>query len=214
MKYSYNPPFLVKKIFNNFIWNSYSSKMLLTFDDGPNPDTTETILKELNKHSIKSIFFCVGENLESYPSIAKEIISEGHEIGNHTQKHKKLTKLNRKEIIDSIGKVQEFSQNTLDYRIKFFRPPHGRFTLSTNNILKELNLINVMWSLLTNDYKNELNIVKFALTNYLDQDSIIVLHDNIICKDIIIDSINEVVEEANKKKYEIGKPSECLKYYF
>lgn len=212
-KYLYDPPLLVKKMFYNFQWSTISSKILLTFDDGPNPNTTEKILKELENHSVKAVFFCVGENLEKFPSIAAEIISQGHSIGNHTQKHQKLTKLSKKEIISSIDKVQYFTQENLDYKIKYFRPPHGRFTLGLKNIISERELTNVMWSLLTYDYKNDLNIVKFAVNNYLNTNSIVVLHDSIKSKDIITDSIKYIVENTQKNNYQIGTPAECLKSF-
>lgn len=212
MKTSYDPPIILKKIFSSFYWNSVTDKILLTFDDGPNSETTDIILKELDNFSVKSIFFCVGENLEKYPSLAKEIIAEGHILANHTQKHQKLTELSNSSIDESIEKVQRFATEYLDYKISYFRPPHGRFTLGTKKILKKYDLQNVMWSLLTYDYKNDLNIVKFALGNYLNKDSIIVLHDNNKSKDIIADSIKLAVEETQKRNYQFGTPTECLKY--
>ena len=212
-KYLYNPPYLIKKAFNNFQWESVNEKVLITFDDGPNPNTTQIILKELENNSIKAIFFCVGDNLEKYPSLAKEIISAGHSIGNHTSQHKKITTLAHEEIIESILKVQRYSIEYLNYNIQYFRPPHGRFNLDLNKLLQKQNLINVMWSLLTYDYKNDLNIVKFALNNYLNKNSIIVLHDSNKSKNIVADSIKIIVEATQKCKYQIGKPSECLKSF-
>jgi hypothetical protein len=70
-----------------------------------------------------------------------------------------------------------------------------------------------MWSLLTYDYKNDLNIVKFAISKNLFSNSIIVLHDSNKSKDIISESIKVITEEVEKKKYQIGKPSECLKSF-
>jgi len=211
MKYLYSPPFLIKKIFSSFQWDSSIPKVLFTFDDGPEPEVTEIILKELDSHKIKSIFFCVGENLDKYSSLAKEILVEGHEIGNHTTQHRRIQKLKRNDIQNSIANVQRIAEEKLDYKIKYFRPPYGNFDLRIKGILKENNLQNVMWSLVTYDYKNDINIVKFATSKYLRKNSIVVLHDNIKSKDIIKESIQFVVEEAKKKKYEIGKPSECLK---
>ncbi len=75
MKYLYNPPVIVKKIFNDFQWNSTSNKILLTFDDGPNIDTTERILDTLNLFGIKAIFFCVGNNIKNNPSLVDLILS-------------------------------------------------------------------------------------------------------------------------------------------
>lgn len=213
MKWNYDPPTIIKKVFNNFQWNSKIPKILLTFDDGPNPKTTELILKELESHKINAIFFCVGENLEKYTSIASELISLNHTLGNHTYKHQKITKQNSKEVKISIESVQNFALEKLNYKICYFRPPHGMFNLQSNKILSEIKLRNVMWSLLTMDYQNDLNIVKFAVTKFLSQNSIIVLHDSNKSKNIIVDSIKIILDESEKRNYQIGKPSECLKQY-
>ena len=214
MKYSYNPPALLKKLFPNFIWESQVDKVLLTFDDGPNSNTTEIILKQLCEKNIKGVFFCVGENLKKFESLAKEILSEGHVLGNHSFKHQRFTTQNYLETKESLQKVQNFANERLDYNIQFLRPPHGRFTLRTSKLCKELNLKNVMWSLLTYDYKNDLNIVKLAVEKYLIKNSIIVLHDSMKSKEIIIDSINVILDELDNKEYQIGSPTECLKSYF
>jgi peptidoglycan/xylan/chitin deacetylase (PgdA/CDA1 family) len=203
----------MKKMFNKFQWESHSSKILLTFDDGPNPSTTEMILNELDKFSLKAIFFCVGENIEKHPSITQEILARGHEVGNHTFQHQKINKLTTNDIDESINRIQNYCQTNFSYNIKYFRPPHGRFTLETGSVLRQHDLTNVMWSLLTYDYKNDLNIVKFAVNKYLSHNSIIVLHDSNKSKEIILESIRLIVEEAEKKNYQIGKPSECLRYY-
>jgi hypothetical protein len=69
----------------------------------------------------------------------------------------------------------------------------------------------VMWSLLTYDYKNDFDVVKFAVSKYLRSNSIVVLHDNNKSKDVIKDSINFIADEAARKGYSIGEPIECLK---
>lgn len=212
-KYSYNPPYIIKSVFSNFQWDSTKQKILITFDDGPNAGTTEIILRELNKYSLKTIFFCVGENFIKFPSLTKEILSEGHDIGNHTFNHSKLTLASNIANRNSIEKVQDYAQEKFSYTIKYFRPPHGRFSFSTNRILNDFNLTNIMWSLLTHDYKNDINIVKFAINKYLSNNSIVVFHDNIKSQNIISDSINILLEKADKNNLQIGKPSECLRYY-
>ena len=55
-----------------------------TFDDGPHPYYTEQILKILKDYSVHATFFLVGAQAEKYPELVKLIISEGHEIGNHS----------------------------------------------------------------------------------------------------------------------------------
>ena len=211
MKYSYNPPFIFKKIFHEWKWDTSNNKILLTFDDGPIPETTPLILNSLDNSKTKAIFFCVGNNVIQYPDLVKEILNRGHEVGNHTMNHKRITKLFEKELSFEIDTFNQIMEDKFNYKTKYFRPPHGRFNLITHNELKKRNLINIMWSLLTRDYKNDFNLVKFAVDNYLNQDSIIVLHDSLKSKGIVLDSIKYILDKVNENGFEIGEPAECLK---
>lgn len=210
MKYFYNPPVVLKKIFSDFCWNTINAKVLLTFDDGPNPGTTEIILKKLADNNIKALFFCVGENVQKYPELVKEILSEGHTFGNHTFNHKILSKISAEEKDYQISSVNKIFKEQLDISLKYFRPSHGRFQLSTSSLMKKHQLKNIMWSLLTYDYKNDLSIVKFAVEKYLNSNSIIVLHDSNKSKNIISDSISFIVDEVRKRNYQFGEAEECL----
>ena len=211
MIYLYKPPKLLKKLYPNFIWESTVNKILITFDDSPNTGTTESILKVLEQNSIKALFFCVGKNVEKSPSLAKELISSGHMIGNHTYSHKKITSINIRKTNQEIVDCNRVFNDHLAIQPKYFRPPYGRFDPRIQKLMRKNNLINVMWSLITFDYKNDLNIVKFAVKNYLRENSIVVFHDNVKSKEIITDSINYLVEQSSVQGFEIGDPTECLK---
>ena len=210
MKYLYNPPLVLKKIFSDFSWDTSNGKILLTFDDGPNPGTTEIILKKLSEEKIKALFFCVGENVQKYPELVKEILKEGHSFGNHTLNHKILNKISDEEKDYQISSVNKIFRDQFDIKLKYFRPSHGKFQLSTHSLMKKHNLKNIMWSLLTYDYKNDLSIVKFAIEKYLKPNSIIVLHDSNKSKNIISDSISLIADEVRKRNYQFGEAEECL----
>ena len=209
-KIKYVPPKLFQILFPKTIWKSIVDKILFTFDDGPNPRTTPIILAKLKEHSIKAIFFCVGENMDRYPELAKQIVEEGHMIGNHTQSHTNINFFNKKAS-SSIANCSEIMKKSVGIDPIYFRPPHGRIGLRTEKLMKQNGLKNVMWSLLTYVYQNDINIVKFAVENYLKNNSIIVLHDNNKSMQIIGESINLIVEKIKENGYEIGEPSECLK---
>ncbi|MCX6150154.1 MAG: polysaccharide deacetylase family protein [Ignavibacteriales bacterium] len=211
MKIKYNPPLFIKKCFSKFYWNSSNKKILLTFDDGPNPLITNKILEELDKHKIKALFFCVGENIEKYPELVKNILANGHTIGNHTLSHKRIANLNHLERENEVDWVTTLLLEKYGYQINYFRPPDGRFSFRTQKFMDQRNLQMVMWSLLTYDYKNNLDIVKFAVEKNLNVDSIIVLHDNPKCQQIIVDSIRFIIKEAKQRGFEFGEPSECLR---
>jgi len=204
------PPKIIHKIFPNTIWESKKDKILFSFDDGPNLETTRIILDKLNEHSIKAIFFCVGENVERYPDLVKKIINEGHLIGNHTHTHKNINFFNR-NVNENITQCSQAVERVAKIEPKYFRPPHGSVGLRTEKLVNQNGLKNVMWSLLTYDYKNDIKIVKFAVDKYLKENSILVLHDSNKSKHIITETIDFIVDKIKTKGYEIGEPSECLK---
>ena len=210
MKSQYDPPFILKQIFPEFRWESRVDKILLTFDDGPVSGNTEKILRKLNDFRIKAVFFCVGNNILKNSSLASEILNEGHIIGNHTFNHVKLT-LPGFDNYNEIDRFNELAKDKLGIEVQYFRPPHGRFTPSTGKLLKKRNLTNVMWSLLTYDFKGNSSLVKKSVVKYLKNNSIIVLHDSLKSRDIILDSINFIVDEISGKGFIFGEPAECLK---
>jgi peptidoglycan/xylan/chitin deacetylase (PgdA/CDA1 family) len=211
LKYYYTPPLIVKILNRNFHWNTRNNKILLTFDDGPTEATTLKILNILRTNNLKAVFFCVGNNIIKYPALMEKILADGHTIANHTMNHNLLTRMNREESIREISSFNNLLRENFQYNIKYFRPAHGRFNFKTNSILKELNMKCVMWNLLTYDYENNIEKVKYAIDNYLKENSIIVFHDNIKCDDIIEESLNYTIEQANKKGFKFGEPEDCLK---
>ncbi len=208
---SYRPPFVVQKLFNDFIWQTTNDKILLTFDDGPTEIITPKILGLLRKKNIRAAFFCVGRNVQMSPGLILELINDGHLIANHTMKHRVLTRLTRDESLEEIRSFNELIKEKFNYEVKYFRPPYGRFNLRTNNLLKKLSLKNVMWSLLSHDYENAINKVRFGIDKYLKRNSIIVFHDNVKSNSIIEGSLEYTLNIAANRGFEFGEPEDCLK---
>jgi peptidoglycan-N-acetylglucosamine deacetylase len=211
MKLLYNPPYLLKRMFREFYWQTANKKILLTFDDGPNPGNTENILNTLNKLRIKALFFCVGENAQNHKELVKSILGEKHIIGNHTFNHFALTKLKYVDALNEISNFSSLMKTDYNFDVKFFRPPYGRINFSTTKLMNDSGLKCVMWNLLTYDYKKDLKKVKFAVDNYLQENSIIVLHDNLKSKNFIVEAIKYIADSASKKGFEFGSADECLK---
>jgi hypothetical protein len=77
--------------------------------------------------------------------------------------------------------------------------------------MEETGMKCVMWNLVTYDYKNDIKRVKFSIDNYMQKNSIIVLHDNNKSSDFIVDSIKYIADTAAANGFEFGVPEECLK---
>lgn len=211
MKYRYSPPLLIRKVFHDFIWETTNNKILLTFDDGPTQEATLKILRVLSLNKIKAVFFCVGDNIIKHPLLAEKLLSAGHTIANHTMNHKLLTSMNREESIKELSAFNSMLKDKFNYDVKYFRPAHGKFNLKTNGLMKELNMKCVMWNLLTYDFENNIEKVKYAIEKYLQRNSIIVFHDNIKSNTIIETVLNYTIDLAGKKGFEFGEPADCLK---
>lgn len=79
----FRPPFG-----NNIVHlNTDQRVVALTFDDGPHPPYTGQLLDVLAKHNVKATFFLIGNRIEKHPEIARRVIAEGHQVGNHSYSH-------------------------------------------------------------------------------------------------------------------------------
>lgn len=144
----------------------------LTFDDGPDPDSTPKILDILEKHDIKSIFFCNGSAVEKYPGLVELIKAKGHLIGNHGYRHLNGWKTSTSRYIENVNRADTHTSSV------FFRPPYGRLRLSQYLKLRKKYKI-VFWDLMPYDFDKSFGSDKSLkiLIEKLRSGSIIVLHD-------------------------------------
>jgi peptidoglycan/xylan/chitin deacetylase (PgdA/CDA1 family) len=68
-------------------------EVVLTFDDGPIPETTPKVLAALKHECVRATFFLLGRNAEANPGLARRILAEGHTIGHHTYSHQILNRV-------------------------------------------------------------------------------------------------------------------------
>ncbi len=165
----------------------------LTFDDGPDPEVTPSVLVLLSKYSIKAVFFVTGENAERYPHLIRKILEQGHSIGNHSYKHDPLLMLRKKK---TLFKEINLCQNILyKYGIKpfAFRPPAGITNPRLRRVLSDLDMYCVNWSVRALDAGNRrINGLARKILKKVRPDDIILLHD---IKPAGKSNSNELIEE-------------------
>src|SRR5213075_3149463 len=78
--YLVKTPLLLKKIFFSYLWSIETKEKILylTFDDGPHPEITTFILRQLKQYDALATFFCIGKNVVAYPGVYKQLLDEGH----------------------------------------------------------------------------------------------------------------------------------------
>lgn len=146
----------------------------LTFDDGPIPESTPFILQTLREFSIKATFFMVGDNVRKYPDLYRQIVDEGHQVGNHTHNHISGFRHSLHEYAYNVEKANAYIHSRL------FRPPHGWMRLAQYALLSRKYQV-VMWDLVTRDYSKWVTsqgIVK-NVKRYARPGSIITFHDSL-----------------------------------
>jgi peptidoglycan/xylan/chitin deacetylase (PgdA/CDA1 family) len=126
----------------------------ITFDDGPHAVNTPKLLELFKKNDVKVTFFVVGRNVRKHPDLAKRMLTEGHELGNHTTTHADLAKLGdlekvRKEIEDT----QRILKETIGKPAILFRAPFLSHDENVWTVLKDMPSINA--SRLTIDWSGE-----------------------------------------------------------
>ena len=77
-------------------------EVILSFDDGPKPGITDSILKTLNAYGVKATFFMIGRNALAHPQVAQLVYLAGETIGSHTFDHADLSKLTPELALDDV----------------------------------------------------------------------------------------------------------------
>ena len=127
----------------------------ITFDDGPHGSLTPRLLKILKERGIKATFFVVGQCVAEYPEVARQIVTDGHEIANHSWSHPLLTKLGEASVRDQIDRTHNVIQQTTGVTPELLRPPFGGFTVRQRSWANSVwNYRTILWDVDSLDWKH------------------------------------------------------------
>lgn len=175
-----------------------TNEILFTFDDGPNPEYTPKILAILKANNIKAIFFLIGKEVEKHPEIVKQIVAEGHVIGNHSYSHSNsFGFFSTKKVKEDLSKAQLAIQKIIGVPPKLFRPPVGVTNPNIAKAIKELKFKTIGWNLRTLDTvtTDKQKLINKISTN-LKPGSIVLFHDT---QKVTLQALPEIIELCRKK---------------
>ena len=177
----------------------------LTFDDGPNPATTNQALDTLSKYGIKATFFVLGKNVSGNEEILKRMKADGHVIGNHSWSHPVLSKLSLDEAKKQITDTEDALTKVLGSSSKLMRPPYGAIT---DDIRNSLDLSFIMWDVDSLDWKskNETAILT-EVQRQVKNGSIILMHDIHV---ETVHALPKVIDYLKEQGYEFVTVPEML----
>ena len=151
----------------------------LTFDDGPDPDSTRRIAEILHRFSTSATFFVTGRQAQKYPKIIAMLDRENHLICNHSYSHFKSFFPAREKLIREMDKTQNLLEEIIPSPGGYYRPPHGRISPALKSIARNRGLIVTLWDVFVPDYKQGYPAAKISrrIRRYSKNGSIILLHD-------------------------------------
>jgi peptidoglycan/xylan/chitin deacetylase (PgdA/CDA1 family) len=150
--------------------------LALTFDDGPS-ESTPALLEILSAHKIRATFFMCGRNVRRLRSVAHEVHSAGHEIGNHTDTHPRFDFKSPEFIFREIALAQETIHLHTGATPRFFRAPYGVRWFGLRRAQERLALTGVMWTVIGHDWNWPVGRIVRRLTAGAANGGILCLHD-------------------------------------
>jgi peptidoglycan/xylan/chitin deacetylase (PgdA/CDA1 family) len=176
----------------------------LTFDDGPDPEVTPRVLDTLRRYNAKATFFLYGERVPGNRGVVRRIHLSGHEIGNHTWSHRKLSELSPREIEADIARAQNAITAAGAPAPSLFRPPYGDFNVMVRS---HIAMTVVAWNIDPEDWKatKPQQVVDRVLKN-AKPGAIIDLHDTYR---VTADALDPILADLSQK-YHLVTVSEML----
>ena len=146
----------------------------LTFDDGPG-EYTEELINCLVENNAKATFFMLGQNVEAYPEIAKELSDAGMELGNHSYSHPDLVTIGAEAAAQQVSNTDAALKAATGFEATVMRPPGGSFNDSVKAAIDHPLII---WSIDTRDWatKSEDQTYQVVMDNAQDG-SVVLMHD-------------------------------------
>ena len=152
----------------------------LTFDSGYEAGYTSDILKILKENNVKAAFFITGHYLNTQEELVKQMIDEGHIVGNHTINHKSMPDISDEDIKKELMGLHQSIFDKFEYEMKYMRPPKGEFNERTLKVTNSLGYKTVMWSFAYEDWDEkaqpEENKAKEKIISNIHNGEIMLLH--------------------------------------
>lgn len=186
----------------------------LTFDDGPDPDTTPLILDLLSQYNAKGTFFVVGNRLDKYPSLVKREINELHEVANHTDSHTYFKQNSSKDSVSD--EILSLHNKFIAHNIKespWFRPPGGYCNDTVVQVSRNLGYHVVLWSWHqdTKDWSKPgvEKIVSKVLDNARNGD-IVLMHDHVGGSMQTVKALSVILPELTRRGFKMVTVTELV----
>ncbi|PRY55745.1 polysaccharide deacetylase family protein [Glycomyces artemisiae] len=149
----------------------------LTFDDGPNPGTTSSLLNALTSNGLRATMFNTGQRAASNPGLVAAQVSAGMWVGNHSYTHPHMTGMSASQMAQEISSTQAAIQQGGGGTPVLFRPPYGETNATLKSVEAQYGLTEVLWSVDSQDWNGASTAAIVNAANNLQNGGVILMHD-------------------------------------
>jgi peptidoglycan/xylan/chitin deacetylase (PgdA/CDA1 family) len=193
--------------------NNLNKWVALTFDDGPDANSTTPLLDLLKAAKAEAAFFCVGEKVAANPGLAAQIVREGHLLQNHSYAHSHFTNFfSTARLRTELSQTQTAILKATGMAPQFFRPPMGLSNPRIFRAAREFNLQVIGWSVRSLDtISADPEKIVARITRRLEPGAIILLHDGNIPAARLVPTVKLLLATLRERGYDVVRLDKMLK---
>ncbi|MGI6161154.1 MAG: polysaccharide deacetylase family protein [Christensenellales bacterium] len=183
-------------------------KIALSLDAAWSGEKTHELMEIFDEHDVKTTFFLCGIWVDANPEELLDIVSHGHELGNHGDNHLHMNSLGTQEIIKEVKSVNDKIYDIAQVECKLFRPPYGEYNNLVVSTVRGMDMEVVQWSADSIDWKKDTpdNIVNRVMKR-ISPGGIILSHND---AEHVLTYMPVLIEKLKAEGYEFVTISELL----
>ncbi|RAJ69664.1 cellulose synthase/poly-beta-1,6-N-acetylglucosamine synthase-like glycosyltransferase [Streptomyces sp. Amel2xB2] len=194
-------------------------KIVLTFDDGPDPEWTPKILDKLARHRAHAVFFVTGTMTARYPELVRRMVEEGHEVGLHTFNHPDLSYQSSARVQRELAQSQLALAGAAGVHTSLFRPPYSSTADALDDrswpVAREVARRGYITTFIDTDSEDWARpgvdeIVRRAMPERPGQGAVVLMHDSGGDRSQTVAALDRMLPELRAQGYEFPQLTEAL----
>ncbi len=190
-----------------------TTKLALTFDDGPDDQATVRILNILKENSVRGTFFLIGKHAQVHPAIVRRIAAEGHTIANHTWSHRNMARLAPYQARREIKDTQELLERLTGHRTALVRLPWGSASPEVMELVQKDGYRVIGWSADSHDWlEPQPSKILAGLDAQVRPGAIILMHSIVFpgTQEVTVRVLPALIKELKAQGYQFVTVDELL----
>ncbi len=193
-------------------------RLVLTFDDGPDPKWTPKVLDVLKQHNAHAVFFVTGTMASRYPDLVERMVQDGHEVGLHTFNHPDLSLQSQRRIDWELSQNQLALAGAAGIRTSLFRPPYSSFADAMDNkswpvteYIGSRGYITIVNNTDSEDWRKPgVDEIIRRATPKGSEGAIVLMHDSGGDRHQTVEALDSLLPQMKKRGYEFDNLTEAL----